>query len=141
MSKQVPWEILVTLISRFPQGATLEEVMIGLTPPVPRRTIQRWLSLLVKDKKLIAVGKARARRYQLPAISGEGSLKPAASIPLSKEGEKIHTKVTQQIQKRQPIGYNREFLEKYVPNDIFYLPSELRKNLSGLMSARVLFTL
>lgn len=58
MSKQTSLENLLTLMARFSSGASLEEIMLGISPPVARRTLQRWIALLVKDQKLIALGAA-----------------------------------------------------------------------------------
>lgn len=132
MTQSVPWDVLIELINRFPQGASIEEVMIGLTPSVPRRTVQRWLAALVKDGRVIAVGKARARRYKLHEVIRREATKAVTPIPITKEAEKIQSKVFQPIQKRKPVGYHREFLEAYSPNATFYLSLELRKKLMAL---------
>jgi hypothetical protein len=63
--KRVPWDILIEVVGRFPEGASLEEVVLVLDPTVPRRTLQRWLASLVKNNDLVAIGRARARRYKL----------------------------------------------------------------------------
>jgi len=102
---------------------------------MPRRTLQRRLSLLVEQKRLIAEGKGRASRYRLPntldvvipppivALSGE------TYIPLSPEGEEIKRVIRAPIQSRNPVGYNRAFLDAYQPNRTFYLAEDIRQRL------------
>jgi Fic family protein len=50
-------------------------------------------------------------------------------IPLSDAGREIISCVRQPRQMRKPVGYNQGFLEAYYPNEIWYLPVELREQL------------
>lgn len=127
---RIPWDILLDLISRFPEGASLEQIIVGLTEPAPRRTVQRWISSLVQDKRLVTVGMARSRRYKLPKESHEESENVVSLIPITRESKKIQSLISQPIQSRHPVGYQREFLEKYQPNATFYLSGEIRKRLA-----------
>ncbi|MBS3904367.1 MAG: Fic family protein [Simkania sp.] len=131
MPKRVPWKVLLDVVGRFPEGASLEEVMIGLDPVVPRRTTQRWLATLVKNGDLIAMGRARARRYKLPHRIESELFKPITSIPfpLTEGARLLLEKVSQPLQARHPVIYNREFLENYRPNVTYYLPEGLRRKL------------
>ena len=126
---KISWNILLDIIGRFPEGASLEEVVLGLTQPVSRRTVQRWLSLLIKEGRLISVGMTRSRRYKLSENYGEQIFKNDTSIPIAPESEKIRMHLIQPVQFRRPVSYRREFLEKYQPNRTFYLSEELRKKL------------
>ncbi len=88
MVKRVPWDILLEIIERFPQGSSLEEVMLAMDPKISRRTLQRWLALLVKNNQLLAIGSARARRYKaFPIFEEEGgdSLQ-SLSFPVTRRG-------------------------------------------------------
>ena len=125
----VPWGMVLELIERFPDGASLEEIHLGLNPKVPRRTLQRWLALLVKGGKVIGIGKARSRRYKIEPIPALKSGQSPSSIPLSEEGEKVLRAVSQPLQARRPVSYRREFLEEYRPNETHYLPETLRRKL------------
>ena len=98
MPKQISQKDLdsiVEAVSCFPNGGGIEEINSALEGRIPRRTLQRRLSLLVEQRRLIAEGRGRASRYRVPntlnvvipplvaAFSGE------PYIPLSAEGEKI----------------------------------------------------
>lgn len=49
------------------------------------------------------------------------SAKAHIEIPLSPAAREIEAYVRQPIEKRQPVGYHREFLDTYRPNETFYL--------------------
>jgi Fic family protein len=50
-------------------------------------------------------------------------------IPLSSIALSIQANVRQPIQARRPIGYNREFLNQYRPNETYYLSEGTRNHL------------
>ncbi|MEJ2034145.1 MAG: Fic family protein, partial [Deltaproteobacteria bacterium] len=133
--------VIVEAVATFPGGAGIEEIQRALEEKVPRRTLQRRLALLVEQKRLIVEGRARASRYRLPVIIGESLVAPPVPkmegrgeiyIPLSSEGEILKQAVRQPLQNRRPVGYNRDFLDSYQPNDTFYLTSEIRHELNEM---------
>jgi len=145
MPKQVSTkdlEAILNAVARFPEGASIEDVRGALGGKIPRRTLQRRLALLVEQKRLKVEGRARGSRYRLPPTTAEargiavGSSTVEAHgevyVPISAEAEAIKEKVRKPIQDRLPVGYNREFLDVYRPNDTFYLPKETRKHLLAL---------
>ena len=130
MAKHVPWDLILELVGRFEHGASLEEILIGLGPETSRRTLQRRLSLLVKEKRLSTFGQARARKYLLlKAEEKEDSSKKGSLIPLTEEAKQIQILISQPIQSKSPIGYRRAFLENYEPNQTWYLKEADRKEL------------
>lgn len=136
MSKQSSigqYDTLISAVSRFPLGASLEEIVAASGLSLPKRTLQRHLALLVKEGFLLAEGETRGRRYKLPMtepISQENS--PNIGIPLSPAALSIQKLVTGPIQSRRPVGYRKEFLEKYRPNETFYLSKQQRDRLMEL---------
>src|SRR3990172_2296466 len=144
MPKQVPGhdlQAVLAAVAGFPEGASVVEIRRALSQKLPHRTLQRRLALLVKQKKLIVEGRGRASRYRLPAtaegrgvatgraiVEGRGELR----IPLSPEGEAIERIVREPLQNRQPVGYNREFLDAYRPNETYYLSAGARRHLLNL---------
>ena len=116
----------------------IEEIIGALGGSVPRRTLQRRLTLLVEQKRIIVDGRARASRYRLPGVTGfdharqdfqKAAVRGEIYVPLSSEGEAIRQAVREPIQNRRPVGYNRAFLDSYRPNDTFYLSFEIRQRL------------
>ena len=141
MPKRIPQNELDAVqqaVSLFSEGAGIEEISKMLSIRLPRRTLQRRLALLVEQKQIIIEGRARASRYRLPLITGKvngvlpspkGAMHGEIYVPLSPEGEVIRQAVREPIQNRNPVGYNRDFLDSYHPNDTFYLSSKIRQQL------------
>ncbi len=143
MDKEAPNKIfdrILLLMKRFPLGASLEDILQTLDPPLPRRSLQRYLAILAAEDRLQVLGKARSRRYQLPAQEDEKAPDVSLETPLaSKQLEKllllspialaIQEDVRRPIQARRPVGYNRKFLDKYRPNETYYLSESTRKHL------------
>ncbi len=50
----------------------------------------------------------------------------------SPEAEEIRAVVSSSISRRKPVGYDRTFLDRYRPNESFYLSPEIRSHLSSL---------
>ena len=93
---------------------------------LPRRTLQRRLARLVEEKRPILEGRSL---YRLAGIGEEPPLLSEDYVPISTESETIKRSVREPVQKRDPVGYNRAFLDAYRPNKTFYLSGEIRKRL------------
>ena len=144
MPKKIPeqeLEAIIAIVAAHPDRAQVRTIRDGLAFDLPPRMLQRRLALLVEQKRLIAEGQGRGRRYRLPsgavivspppgklAITGHA---PQVEVypPISPEGEAIKQAVREPIQHRRPVGYKRAFLDDYRPNDTFYLPVETRQRL------------
>ena len=122
--KKLTFQQILQIVKDFPRGASLDDILQLLGPPVAPRTLQRYLALLSKNGYLIPLGRGRSRRYQLPICEVVDS-----PIPLSREGVEIRAKVGQPIQARRPVGYCRDFLDKYRPNETYYLSESTRSHL------------
>lgn len=124
-------------VELFPQGASLQEISEALVPPVPKRSLQRYLALLIKEGGLKVWGQGRSTRYCLtsqaavPLIKETPNVSPAEAsvIPLSSVALSIQKMVRQPMQARSPVGYNRKFLDQYRPNETYYLSEAIRKHL------------
>jgi hypothetical protein len=53
-------------------------------------------------------------------------------VPISSAGQEIQAFVRKPLTDRSPVGYQRAFLEKYIPNETTYLPDVLRTHLQEL---------
>ena len=131
IKKKNPRQELIEILARFPQGASIEELMLAFTLR-SRRTIQRWLAELVQKRQVEAVGTARARRYHL--ISKAQFTTPRQNVPilLSNPAADVQELVTRPIAARQPVSYTRKWLEEYRPNHTQYLSDETCKQLRAL---------
>ncbi len=140
MAKRIPEEALRAIekaVQLQPDGADLGDIASVLTPPVPRRTLQYRLKHLVDAGRLAKEGKDRWVKYHSPA--GAGKKTPPASakspegedaVPLSLPSIEIRRYLRQSIAARNPVGYNRPFLDSYRPNATFYLSEAERAHLA-----------
>lgn len=125
MSKANP--ILKILENSSEKELTLAEILT-LGPNLARRTAQRWIAELIKQKKIMAEGKGRSRRYKLIPVLPESSDFPEY-IPLSPDSQDVLTYIRQPLLARKPVGYQRDFLISYQPGKTWYLPEPLRRQL------------
>ncbi len=147
MPKKIPEQELaaiLAIVADHPEGVRVAAIRDGLAFDLPPRMLQRRLALLVEQKQLVAQGRGKGRRYQVPpggvivnALAGKLVVTGYAPlvedyVPLSPQGEALKQAVRQPIQNRQPAGYHQEFLTEYRPNETFYLPRELRLKLAAM---------
>lgn len=128
-------------IAKHPEGVGIDDLYAALGDMVSRRTLQRRLGELVEEKKIVPVGKGRGLRYRkLGVIEVAGIAKGRAAaeavaeiyVPVSPASREILDYVRQPIHHRKPVGYDREFLEAYRPNQTSYLPPEIRAHLHNI---------
>ncbi|WP_298231837.1 Fic family protein [uncultured Azohydromonas sp.] len=128
-----PAAALLKSIQSAPKGLTLAE-LLARHPGVAQRTAQRWIRQLLEAGRIRAEGQARGRRY----FGAEAPTPPAASdvfpqgIPVSPDSRDILAYVELPLERRKPVGWQREFLEDYEPNRSFYLPEPLRRQLHAM---------
>jgi hypothetical protein len=129
-------------IAQHPDGVGIDELHAALGDIVSRRTLQRRLADLLGHQSIQIKGEGRPIRYlPLPIlIRAADSVQvimasPGAFeiyVPTSPEGAEIKAYVRQPIQHRKPVGYDRELLETYRPNETPYLPTEVREHLHNI---------
>lgn len=142
------YEVVLNAVRARPDGASIEMIQSVLRESVARRTLQRRLNELVKQGRLVAKGRKRGVLYRVPAEGSvtvrpeagaikaeEGAVSAEIYVPMSAEGARLRDLVRRPITLRTPVGYRREFLLDYRPNETWYLPSETRTHLSGLGEA------
>ncbi|MCC7325751.1 MAG: Fic family protein [Burkholderiales bacterium] len=142
------YEAVVNAVRTRPDGASFEMIHSVLGDGVARRTLQRRLHELVKQGRLVAEGRRRGALYRLPSqprvtvqlggVEAKGEIGQIAAqiyVPVSAEGSRLRDLVRRPLTQRTPVGYRREFLLDYRPNETWYLPSETRARLRGLGEA------
>lgn len=144
MPKRIPeqeLDAILAAVAAHPEGVQVSTIREGLPYDMPPRLLQRRLALLVEQKRLIAEGRAKGRRYRLPPGDITVRVKPAklaitghpAQLEIypavSPEAKAIRNAVRAPIQERRPVGYQRDFLHDYRPNETYYLPAETRLRL------------
>lgn len=134
---------LLQSIQGGPDGLGLAQ-LLALHPDVSRRTAQRLLAGWVAGGHIVAVGKARARRYVASVQAANANRSNSANraqgaadhfpttIPLSADSREVLGYVDQPLSARKPVGYQRDFLQAYEPNVTWYLPAPLRRQLHNM---------
>lgn len=124
---------LLSSIQASAHGLTLAE-LLARHPGIARRTAQRFIARLIENGQITASGEGRARRY-VGAKAGAGAASLVASdifpihIPLSADSQDILVYIDQPPEARKPVGYQRDFLDAYRPNQTWYLSESLRRQL------------
>lgn len=143
------FESVLQLITEFPDGVGVRVLEKRLKGKISRRTLIRRLNALVDQGRLRRQGEARALIYVLPSVApsptagvqAHADITEAADrltaeaetyVPLSDAGREVRNYIRRPIQQRKPVGYNRDFVESYRPNENFYLPPGIREHLGRI---------
>lgn len=116
-------EQLFRHLGNAPDGLRTDQLLALLGDAISRRSLQRRLSELVGMGRLITQGGGRSTRYRLPTSTSQ----PAAVesyVPLSPSGANVQQLVRKPLTERTPVGYSRDFLDRYEPNESSYLTDE-----------------
>ncbi len=144
MAESTPptYAALLEVVARWPQGASIAHIERQLPQAPHRRTLQRWLNTLIARQQVQRLGHGRASVYVLHAgrvdvpeatdastALSSTAVATASLIPLSAEALEIESLVRSPLLQRQPVGYNRAFLDSYRPNETSYLSPAVREAL------------
>lgn len=148
MARTPPVELLNAVQSALrtaPDGAGIETLVNRLSISVSRRTLQRRLSAWSSAGAIRSEGTGKARRYFAAGTSPNAVVTPGPSeldrsspapvtdaVPLSPESTAIRDFVRLPVAARTPVGYEREFLDRYLPNSTTYLSGTLTRHLYEL---------
>lgn len=132
-------ERILALLPAAPTGLRLEALHGRLGDWISRRSLQRKLAELQGKGLLKQAGEGKATTYYLAdrqsaTVTPQGaSLTMEAgsvfALPLSAAGEEVFTYLSRPVIERPPVGYRREFLEAYRPNETRYLSAEVCEHL------------
>jgi hypothetical protein len=115
-------EQVLNQVASSPKGISIGALSQSLGSQISRRSLQRRLAELIAAGRLVYEKHGRSTRYWLPSSSSAKS--EEASIPLSPSGTEVRRSVRRPLPERIPVGYHREFLEGYKPNESSYLTPE-----------------
>jgi hypothetical protein len=127
-------DTVLRAVQRYPEGAGIEEVLQTLKPAVPRRTLQRWLAILVRQHRITAEGSTHRRRYRLAGatLPARAVAATPAELVVLPDAQEVRAWIRRPAIQRQPAGYHREFLDGYRPNETYYLPQATRDHLAAI---------
>jgi len=133
MPKEIPdheFTAIITIISAHAEGVTAAVIRDALTYSISPRMLQRRLARLAEQHRIIIRGTGKGSRYfPMPEGTSENGVKVENAIPLSTEAQMLRDAVGRPVESRTPAGYQREFLERYIPNETFYLSKKIRLHL------------
>ena len=118
---------------------TAPEYEVAFYPHLPRRTAINRLNRMREEGLLERLGQTRATVYQL-TFAGKSRLGitytnfEMESARVREDEPNLRMKLRRPLTERKPVGYNRSFLESYVPNVSYYLSEPLRMKLFGIGS-------
>lgn len=138
MPKRIPEEELAPIVDAAglrAEGASVGQIADALKTKIPRRTLQYRLKYLVDGGRLVKKGEGRWATYHLPVP--EVPVEPVqaaeageALVPLSAASIGIRDYLRQPPAGRKAVGYDRQFLDRYRPNESFYLSEKERAHLA-----------
>ena len=117
---------IIQLVNSHPNGMKTRDLLTALKN-VEYRTLLRHLNKLIDEEACYKKGRGRATKYY-PMDTLELQNTPQLST-VSQQLQKI---VNQPLQKRKPVHFERPFLERYTPNQSYYLSTTERQHLSQL---------
>ncbi|QEC52531.1 Fic family protein [Anseongella ginsenosidimutans] len=125
---------ILEALKEYPNGASADEILKASGLPLKMRSLQRRLSNLIANGEITTTGKARAVRYHLlpQTVAHQPKERHTDAIPLTAVSKDLLRHLSQPIQRRVPVGYQREFLESYRPNADSYLTREEVQRLAEL---------
>lgn len=130
-------DAIVAVVRERPEGLSIDELAPRM-PAIPKRTLQRYLGQLVSAGRIRAAGASSARRYvppeppsagvdQLPSARRKDALEWRSDAGFEVEGL-----IRRPIYQRAPVGYRRDFLDKYRPTRDRYLTPALQAHLHAI---------
>ncbi len=125
-------QAIIDAVTAHRDGLSVRQLHEELDKAIYPGTLRYRLKRLVEDNRLVREGAGRATRYRLSTgeeTSGAAEAPGKQSIPISKAGKEIRKYVRQAPESREPVGYDRAFLDSYRPNETFYLSDEERTHL------------
>jgi hypothetical protein len=129
---------LLLFLAGHSSGVGIDVIATAFQHLASKRTLQRRLSTLIKAGRVRAAGEARAIRYHLETATGNPSASmptPTADgladiyVPISPAGDELRDQVRRARAQRTPVGYRREFLDEYRPNETRYLSQDVLDHL------------
>lgn len=90
------------------------------------RSVRRWLTELINEGLVEKSGQKRGTKYQIIRRVEEVS---QGNEPFTAESKKTIEQVRRPLYERNPISYEEDWFNAYVPNDTFYIPLETRLRL------------
>jgi Fic family protein len=127
MAKRHLDNAVVTYLTEHPSGVGAREISEHLNEP--RTTVTRHLVRLVKAGTLIREGSGPSTIYRVAAAATPNqqatSSEPQARPVWGSAARALRAQLELPIGLRQPVSYQRQFIDRYQPNQSALLPADL----------------
>jgi Fic family protein len=123
MAKQISEDDLKGIeqvLKAHPNGVDLKFISNAMGATVPHRTLQYRLRYLAEQGRVVTEGQRRGMKY-LPASTASVAATEVEALSLSRVAQDIRKNITRPVLSRKIVGYNRDFLDSYRPNESTYL--------------------
>lgn len=123
-------EILL-LLEKHNRGLSRGEISKNLGFPINDKLLQRRLIYLIETGKIFKTGNKKGTRYFIakPFQDNKGQINHNKSFIFTPRSQEVLKFLDTPAYLREKKSYNRDFLDKYVPNQTVYIPLYLRKQL------------
>ncbi|MFT4252948.1 MAG: Fic family protein, partial [Caulobacter sp.] len=130
-------EAILAAVSDADDGRSIGDIAAALGFAAARRTLQYRLRGLVVEGRLQLVGQGRSARYRKarPADVPSNDA-PLDVVPQGAAALEALAYVRGPLAARRPVGYDRTFLDRYRPNQSFYLSEDERARLAAIGAHR-----
>ena len=125
-------DLIKKALKEFEDGSSLEQIKARSGLDLELRTLQRRLEKLIHQGFVTTSGGSKSLRYHLVKAGTAEKDKGATSflLPLSPESKNILALISNPEQARNPVGYNRNFLDAYQPNIDSFLTAQEKEKLT-----------
>lgn len=120
---------IVTIMDNNPNGLSRVQVADKLKFFLNEKTLQRRLTALVNEGRIVKNGERKATRYHPFKETDKGHIKDNLLNIFSSTSQNKLQFLDFPLHAREKVSYKREFLDSYIPNDSLYIPKIMRKAL------------
>jgi hypothetical protein len=135
-------ERILAVLAGTDRDMSPNEINRGIGGYLKPHTIRDRLRDLVADEKIVRTGTKRGTKYRIIETLGtriranlprQGSdTKREGAFPISQPAKEVYKYVTSPLSDRINVGYQRDFLDEYHPNETSYLNEEEKTTLLAL---------
>lgn len=123
---------IVDILVKHPEGLSRGKIAENLSFSINNKTLQRRLSTLSGEEKIVKTGDRKAARYY-PSKAAQLEIKRHDSKKsgeiFSPESKNVLCFLETPLHARENVSYKREFVEDYTPNETTYVLQEQREEL------------
>ncbi len=117
-----------SLLQNRDSGLSLSEIYQLLGSAHSERTLRRWLAEMKSEGLIVSTGKKRSTRYRV-IISTELPTGQEQPIFFTEKSIKVRDSINRSLFERNPVSYNPQWLDIYIPNQTSYLSEEIKLQL------------